>query len=281
MQSLLLLLVIASSCHCLSTLAGTRWNIKCNIGLEPGSAIQKSVPNWGDSGARIVVNALVEFDESLASESEELVGPLASTRILAAKGGGKIVTFKGEEEVAFSSGGWCVQRAFGQGLSEEGYLRFWLDCPSGCAKSDVSVEPGQRIFFTTSTWDDAAALAELSARKSDVCERLAALDEKLAKEQQRDGEQGGGLLEKLRNAASIRSRVLDMESRAALQSEVDWFAKKLPSLAADGRAAQIEAGGMSVKRQLGSLGGFPFISGGKAVYHILGSFEAEPVLEAL
>ena len=70
----------------------------------------RKIEGWGASGMRVLVDATVEFEESPAGESEELVGPLDQTRALSARGGGTVVTLEGEQQVSFESGGWCVQR---------------------------------------------------------------------------------------------------------------------------------------------------------------------------
>ena len=45
---------------------------------------------------RVLVDALADFEESPARETEELVGPLDQTRTLSARGGGTTVTLEGE-----------------------------------------------------------------------------------------------------------------------------------------------------------------------------------------
>ena len=160
-----------------STLLGTSWRLKLDVGLEPGSWMPKKIDGWGASGARVLVDALVDFEASPVGESEELVGPLDQTRTLTARGGGKIVTFEGEQEVSFESGGWCVQRPLlSKSTEQEGLLRFWLDCPSGCAKNDVSVPPGERLFFSTGVWDDADGVQDLRAKATATAAQLSALE---------------------------------------------------------------------------------------------------------
>ena len=84
-----------------------------------------------------------------------------------------VVTERGEEQVSFESGGWCIQRPFGWETAEEGQLRFWLDTSTGCARRDVSVPAGERIFFCTSVWDDAAGLEAMAAERADIAAQLA------------------------------------------------------------------------------------------------------------
>ena len=50
-----------------------------DIGLEPGSYLARS--DWGASGGRLRFNVDVDFEETPATVAEELVGPLAGSRI--------------------------------------------------------------------------------------------------------------------------------------------------------------------------------------------------------
>ncbi|EOD20699.1 hypothetical protein EMIHUDRAFT_241908 [Emiliania huxleyi CCMP1516] len=127
-----LLPAVASGASYTSTLIGTSSRVRLDIGLERGSWMPKNIKGWGGSGARVVVSALVDFEAEPANEAEELVGPRSQTRVLNARGGGKIVTFDGEQAVDFTSGGWCVQRPLGaQAGSDEG------GSSSGETRSDV------------------------------------------------------------------------------------------------------------------------------------------------
>ena len=200
-----------------STLLGTSWRLKLDVGFEPGSWMPKKIDGWGASGARLLVDALVDFEASPAGESEELVGPLDQTRLLAARGGSKIVTFEGEQEVSFESGGWCVQRPLlSKPAEQEGLLRFWLDCPSGCAKNDVSVPPGERIFFSTGVWDDADGVQDLRAKASAAAAQLSALES----EDEMGLEPAGAtddLLGKIPVLGPMRQQFLRAERKATLR----------------------------------------------------------------
>ena len=44
--------------------------------------------------------------------------------------------------------------------------------PRGCQRGDVSVPAGERIFFCTSVWDDAAGLKAMAAERVEVAEKL-------------------------------------------------------------------------------------------------------------
>lgn len=246
-----------------STLVGSRWRLKLDIGLEPGSYLART--DWGSSGGRLRFDAVVDFEEAPASEAEELVGPLSGTRVLRPQRGGTFVGFEGEKEVAFTSGGWCVQRRIGASTATEGLLRFWLDCSSGAQKGDVTVEAGERLFFSTGVWDDAEELKRLVRHRD-------AMEAKL--KGGGGGDEDGGPLERIPGLAKLnafRKQLNAYDEKVALTSQKQFYAQ-LPNLG-DGPAAIANArGGLSVKRP---SGGGAFSS--QYSYHILGSFEAEAV----
>ena len=282
----------------LSTLAGTSWRIKLNLGLEPGSWMPKTIDGWGASGARLIVNVDVDFESGAASESEELVGPQDKTCILSARGASSIVTARGEEQVKFSSGGWvsetasdsgpndsprasalpltllrprsplqCVQRTIGSKPDDEGELRFWLDCDSGCARGDVSVPTGERLFFCTSVWDDAAGLIAFADEKARV-------EAKLEAAQKKDDSAEGGFLKDvplLGDALAFRKRIEESEELDGLIRRKDYFERYLPDLGTDERPAQIATGSVSLKVSSSTLGLFT-----RNAYHVLGQFSAQP-----
>lgn len=251
-----------------STLVGTSWRVTLDIGLERGSWMPRNVEGWGASGARVVVSTLVNFEASGADEGEELVGLQRQTRVLTARDGGKIVTFEGEQEVRFTSGGWCVQRPLGaQSASDEGLLRFWLDCPSGCAKGDVSIPQGERIFFSTGVWDDADGLRKLRLDKATVDEKLAKLDD------QEEFKDVGDFFGNFPGFA-LRRKIARQEELGLLTSRRKYYESFL-GLAEPSQVALMAArGSMSLKRQRGTgllgrtLG---------TEYHILGTFTAQPM----
>ena len=135
----LLIQLHASSAATVSTLTGSSWRLKLDIGLEPGSYLAQT--DWGASGGRLRFNVDVDFEDTPTAVAEELVGPLAGTRALRCKTDGSFVGFEGEKAVSFAGGGWCVQRSLGASAESEGLLRFWLDCSSGASKGDVAVRP--------------------------------------------------------------------------------------------------------------------------------------------
>ena len=259
-----MVLIVAPTVIGLSTLTGTEWRVKLNVGLQPGSYLART--GWGVSEARLILNTLIRFEDTSSTESEEFVGPLSGTRVLAVQDGAStFISLDGEQEVTFTSGGWCVQRSFGASTQTEGLLRFWLDCPSGATKGDVTIDAGERIFFSTGAYDDAAELQRLVEQRTAMEAALVAAEEAKARSAE---EPEGGLLEK---ALGFRARVTAQKEAVSLRYQQEFF-ESLPSL---GQAsAAITTGptecGLSVKRQAG--GGILE----KSVYHILGRFEIEP-----
>lgn len=253
-----------------STLCGTSWRVTLDVGLERGSWMPKNVEGWGASGTRLVVSTLVDFKEAPAQQGEELVGPQRQTQILTARGGGKIVTFEGEQAVTFESGGWCVQRPFGANAdSDEGLLRFWLDCTTGCTKSDVSVLPGERIFFSTGTWDSAAGLEKLRADRAATEETLRTLEEAEAKGEPQDEDFWSNF-----PGVALRRGVARQQQLDLLRSRQSYF-ESWSGLDKGQVALMAKRGSMSLKRQRGS--GMLARTVGTE-YHILGTFKAEQLI---
>ena len=260
------LVLTLPAASCLSTLIGSRWRIKLDLGLEPGSWMPNTIEGWGASGSRCIVNVDVEFDADAAETSEELVGPAKQTRVLTALNASSIVTLQGEQQVTFTSGGWCVQRRIGWKDDEEGELRFWLDCESGCTRGDVSVPVGERIFFCTSCFDDANGVKTLVAQQKETTEKLAVAEAQVEQDAKDDANEG--LLAK---ALNMRQKINRQEELQVLGWKKAFFERELPDLGIDQRPAHITPGSLSLQR---SRGVGPFA---RASYHILGRFSAEPV----
>ena len=51
-----------------------------------------------------------------------------------------------------------------------------MDCESGLQKSDVTVPAGERLFFTTSCWDDMEGIASLASERTRVEAELEAFE---------------------------------------------------------------------------------------------------------
>ena len=88
--------------------------------------------------------------------------------MLAVQSEGSFIGFEGEKAVSFTGGGWCVQRTIGASAESEGLLRFWLDCTSGASKGDVTVDAGERIFFSTGVWDDAEEVRRMVRSRDEL-----------------------------------------------------------------------------------------------------------------
>jgi len=187
-----------------SKLTTTKWRVRLDVGLQPGTWMPKRYPGWAESGARLVVDAEIEFTDDLLSQNlkgESLVGPRDETGIvkvnhLAGTGyseGGDdkaynpstFVSEKGTQTVKFTDGGWCIQRpqmnvknAEGASVQPEGILSFWLDCESGATRRDVELLPNTRIFFTTGVWDDPAGLLVLEDEYKVALEDLRLIEER-------------------------------------------------------------------------------------------------------
>ena len=161
-----------------------------------------------------------------------------------------------------------MQRTFGSKPDDEGELRFWLDCDSGCARGDVSVPTGERLFFCTSVWDDAAGLAAFVDEKARVEAQLSAA------QQPDDSAAEGGWLDRvplLGDALAFRKRIEESEELDGLLRRRDYFERYLPDLGTDERPAQIATGSVSLKRA--RAGGLGFAGN---AYHVLGQFSAQP-----
>ncbi len=159
----------------------------------------KRYPGWAESGARLVVDAEIEFTDDLLPQQlrgEPLVGPKEETGIVRVNHLGEkndekpynpstFVSEKGTQTVKFLDGGWCIQRpttdvrnAEGESVQPGGILGFWLDCESGALRRDVEIFPKTRIFFTTGVWDDPAGLAALEDEYKMALEDLQAIEDR-------------------------------------------------------------------------------------------------------
>mmetsp|Transcript_3031 Transcript_3031/g.6207 ORF Transcript_3031/g.6207 Transcript_3031/m.6207 type:complete len:253 (-) Transcript_3031:177-935(-) len=207
----------------LSPLTSTQWRVTLDVGFQPGSWMPKRFPGWGESGARLPLTVEVEFTTAPSTQRESLVGPKDSTYILKVCGDNPttFVSEKGEQQVTFSDGGWCIQRPTGnirntEGsvVRPEGLLRFWLDCPSGAKKRDAEIFPGTRIFITTGVWDDPDGLARMELEyKSIVDELQSVIDQtREIRGEANQSENGTGVLNQLsdfRTLLIIRKTMID------------------------------------------------------------------------
>ena len=260
-----------------STLVNTKWRVKLDLGLEEGSWMPNTIEGWGASGGRCIVNVDVSFDEKAAGRSEELVGPEDMTRSLTAGSASSIVTTRGEEQIQFASGGWCVQRTMFGKPEDQGELRFWLDCVSGASRGDVSVPANERLYFCTQVFDDAKGLAQALKAKQLLEKHIETLEEEYengddALPRWAPKELGG--LPLIGQALGMQRKMTRVEERLELRRQRASYDRTLPFLGVDDRAAQMaEKGSISLKRTRGE-GMFA-----KSAYHILGTFTVEPILE--
>jgi hypothetical protein len=187
-----------------SKLTTTKWRVRLDVGLQPGTWMPKRYPGWAESGARLVVDADIEFTDAILPQhlrGESLVGPKEQTGIVRVNHLGNsesndsddvkpynpstFVSEKGTQTVTFTDGGWCIQRpqvdvknAVGARVQPRGILGFWLDCESGATRRDVEIFPKTRIFFTTGVWDDPAGLLTLEDEYKVALEDLRIIEER-------------------------------------------------------------------------------------------------------
>jgi len=171
-----------------SSLVDTQWDLKLDVGLQPGTWMPKRFPGWAESGARLGLGDIkVQFTNIPSKQGETLLGPLAETYQLDLVS--PICTFVGRngvQQVEFApTGGWCIQRptgnvrnAAGSTVKPEGLLRFWLDCKSGAKRQDVEIFPNTRIFCTTGVWDDPEGLKAQKEEYERVVQELDEIQEK-------------------------------------------------------------------------------------------------------
>eukprot|EP00568_Trieres_chinensis_P001655 CAMPEP_0183301350 /NCGR_PEP_ID=MMETSP0160_2-20130417/7498_1 /TAXON_ID=2839 ORGANISM="Odontella Sinensis, Strain Grunow 1884" /NCGR_SAMPLE_ID=MMETSP0160_2 /ASSEMBLY_ACC=CAM_ASM_000250 /LENGTH=295 /DNA_ID=CAMNT_0025463949 /DNA_START=19 /DNA_END=906 /DNA_ORIENTATION=- len=163
-----------------SSLTSTRWKLRLDVGLQPGSWMPKRFPGWAESGARLGLDVEVQFTNRPSATREVLVGPKDSTfELQVCSPTSTFVSERGQETVNFTDGGWCIQRpnnsvknAQGSLVKPEGLLRFWLDCPTGAKRQDVEIRQNTRIFFTTGVWDDPEVVMAQDAEYQAVLKQL-------------------------------------------------------------------------------------------------------------
>lgn len=200
-------------------LAGTKWNIRLNVGIEPGTWMPKRYPGWAESGARLGLETTVEFTGERLLEHEPLIGPKEDTGVLrvSINGPSSFVSEKGEEMVHFVDGGWCVQRptanirnAAGELVKPEGILRFWFDCPTGAKKRDTSIFPNTRIFGTTGMWDNLNMIDKLETEYQSVLKELETLTEE-TRAKRKEFKEDTSFKNPVKQAVDYRQMVVDAE----------------------------------------------------------------------
>lgn len=199
----------------------------------------KRFPGWAESGARLPLDVDVEFTDEPCGQRESLVGPKDSTFRLKVCGDGTstFVSEKGQQEVQFTDGGWCIQRptanirnAEGSLVKPEGLLKFWLDCPSGARKRDAEVFPGTRIFFTTGVWDNPSELEAMEREYERVVDELQGIiDETRTIREANDADEGGNVLNRL---ADFRTLVGNSQEFDRLASQKEALERASPPMGA-------------------------------------------------
>jgi hypothetical protein len=238
-----------------SRLTTTKWRVRLDVGLQPGTWMPKRYPGWAESGSRLVVDAEIEFTDDLLPQNlpgEPLVGPRDQTGIVRVNhlgkngrdksgGGGDdekpynpstFVSEKGTQTVTFTDGGWCIQRptadvrnAEGNKVQPGGILGFWLDCESGATRRDVEVLPNTRIFFTTGVWDDPGGLLAMEDEYQKALEDLQAIEEYTRATRSEEGGNSKNLFDQLKD---IRTMFVDAEKYEKLKLRKESLEKRSP-----------------------------------------------------
>jgi len=213
-----------------SSLESTRWKLRLDVGLQPGTWMPKRFPGWGESGARLALDVDVEFSGGSSPSQESLVGPKDMTYVLNVCGGtSKFVSEAGEQQVTFVGGGWCIQRpknnirnSEGGAVRPEGLLCFWLDCPSGATRRDVKIFPDTRIFFTTGIWDDPAVLG---LREEEYKEAVAELQTLVDRTRDYKSEENLNIIDEARK---YRQLVADAKEFERLKQRKEQLEREAP-----------------------------------------------------
>ena len=231
-----------------SLLTTTKWKIRLDVGLQPGTWMPKRFPGWAESGARLVVDADIEFTDDMlpnGERGEPLIGPKEQTGIVKVNHLNKdnnnnnnnksynpstFVSEKGTQNVTFTKGGWCIQRptadiknSDGVNVQPGGILGFWLDCESGATRRDVDIPPNTRIFFTTGVWDDPAGLVALEEEYKVSVDELQVVEERTRETRSATKEKNW-----FGQIADVRQMVLDADEYDKLKSRKEMLERRSP-----------------------------------------------------
>ena len=228
-------------------LTTTKWRVRLDVGLQPGTWMPKRYPGWAESGGRLVVDADIEFTDDLLPEhlrGEPLVGPKDETGIVKVNHLGHdkdtkepynpstFVSEKGTQTVRFTDGGWCIRRpqtdvrnAEGSKVQPGGILGFWLDCESGAVRRDVEIFPNTRIFFTTGVWDDPAGVQALEEEYRVAVDELHAIEERTRAARSADAEQNKNFFDQLKD---VRTMFVDAEEYDKLKLRKEKLERRSP-----------------------------------------------------
>ena len=239
-----------------------------DVGMQQGSWMPKRFPGWAESGARLPLNVNVEFTKQPSTQRESLVGTKDSTYILKVcnNDGNKQFTYiseRGQEEVTFTDGGWCIQQptgniknAEGTLVKPEGLLRFWLDCPSGAKKQDAEVFPNTRIFFTTGVCEDATLLKDMQVEYDGVVDKMQSLIDETRGIMQENNEQispddsskkNSNIIERLNDFRSMVDSSEDFDALASRKEELERASPPLGCAEADNGVKIAPTGSLVIK----------------------------------
>lgn len=229
-----------------SSLVNTEWNFRLDVGQQPGTWMPKRYPGWGESGARLGIGGLrVRFGSAPAShmmndgeDTEPLVAADGADAVRVVEVISEpcvFVSSKGQETVEFTGGGWSIQKrqnsigdirnANGDTVAPDGLLRFWLDCPTGARRQDVSIEPGTRIIFSTGVWEDPVAV---SGGEQEYEQTMQELEELIQKTRENKEKQANQSL--WQQFGTFRTMVSDSRQYDALKEKCLRLGRQLPPL---------------------------------------------------
>jgi hypothetical protein len=169
----------------ISPFIDSRWIIRLDFGLEPGSFMPQRFPDWAVSGARLGVPVELLFTNNIVAEVPDNVTALFGVgndkvkvkvnniipmfrrvEVSPMTVNSTFVSERGQECVSFAGGGYSMERSslynknddllgIVEGIPKPRFLlRFWIDCTSGAKRNDVELKPFSRIIGTIPIWDD-------------------------------------------------------------------------------------------------------------------------------
>jgi hypothetical protein len=177
----------------ISPFIDSRWIVRLDFGLEPGSFMPQRFPEWAVSGARLGVPVELWFTNNNVAEVPDNVTALFGVgnndkvkvnniiptfrrvEVSPMTINSTFVSERGQECVSFVGGGYSMERSslYNKnddltllGIVEEipkprFLLRFWIDCTSGARRNDVELKPFSRIIGTIPIWDDPDQITRL------------------------------------------------------------------------------------------------------------------------
>jgi hypothetical protein len=182
----------------ISPFIDSRWIVRLDIGLEPGSFMPQRFPEWAVSGARLGVPVELWFTNNNVAEVPDNVTALFGignndkvkvnniiptfrrVEVSPMTINSTFVSERGQECVSFVGGGYSMERSslyyknddltllgIVEGIPKPRFLlRFWIDCTSGAKRNDVELKPFSRIIGTIPMWDDPDQITRLQKEKT-------------------------------------------------------------------------------------------------------------------